>query len=313
MNTSLTVKSARKLLGYLVDPDDDNSPRFLPFLNRACEALLYSGKWVGSIIQVVFDSSSGFITLSRDHLAVLGGQYQNVPVPTFTQFAEYVEGGHGQLDETLGVLLTSLYDMGDGFCTQADITDTGTLRVKITDPNDAGQTVRLFGLDEDGVEIYEDGKRGVELTLADPSADTTQQFSKITGIQADSLAGAWSLWVVVSAVETQIGTYQPNETMPRYRRYKTGTTTEAIRVICQRRFIPMSEDSDPVFPGNINALTYAFKAMMNEDTDEDDRVELNWGRAYKKLNEEAKASRGGAQPQIQIDNWGDKQPLPWGN
>lgn len=317
MNTRLTVKDVRAATAYLVDPSNSNSPLFLPYLNEVLERFCYSGKWVGSIVQVTFDSSSGYITLPRGYLAVLGAQFQEVPVPTFTQFAQYIEGGYGQLDATAGQL-GALYDEGDGFCTQADITTAGTLRIKINDANDAGLTVRIFGEDADGEEIFEDGVRGVLVTLVSPSVDTTQVFSKVTGIEADSLADRWTLWVVVSAVESQLGSYQPGETKPVYRRYKTGTVEsstdpQAIRVICQRRFIPVSEESDWVIPGLIGAIKLGIRAQMKEDADEDESADRLWQRAMMLLNAQAKSLRGGAQPQIPINNWGDGSALPYGN
>ena len=259
MNSRLTVADARKLTYRIINPDDPNDPAYLPALNEVCERFFNSGKWNGTIVSVLFDSSAGFITLPPEFLCVLGGQYYNVPVPTYTQFAEYIESGTGQIDETLG-RASALFDMGDGWCTQTDITGDCTLRVKITSSDDAGETVRLFGKDEDGNEIYSNGSQGVELTLASPSADTTQQFSVITGMQADPLVGAWSLWQVIGGVETQIGSYRPGETRPRYRRYKTGVTEQAIRVICQRRFVPMTEETDWVIPGNLGAIRLGLEA-----------------------------------------------------
>lgn len=316
MNTRITVKDVRENTSYLVDPADSNSPLFLPYLNQVLERFCYSGKWLGAIVSVTFDSSNGFITLPREYLAVLKAQYQDVPVPTFTQFAQYIEGGYGQLDETAGQL-GALYDEGDGFCTQADITTTGTLRIKITDANDADQIVRIFGEDADGKEIFEDGVRGVLVTTAYPSVDTTQTFSKVTGIDAAPMSSQWSLWVVVATVESQLGAYQPGETKPMYRRYKTGvidtsTDPQAIRVICQRRFIPVSEESDWVVPGLISAVKLGIRALMKEDADEDESADRLWGKALQLLNAQAKATRGGAQPQIPMNLWGDGTALPTG-
>lgn len=313
MNTRLTVSDVRSILYRIVNPADANDPLFLIYLNQACERLINSGKWAGTLVTVLFDSSDGYITLPREFLAILGAQVDDSPVLTYTQFHEYIVTGYGQIDETQGFdgVLT---DMGDGYCVQTDISADCTLRVKINSSQDVGSIVRLFGKDEDGETIYDDdGIEGIELTLASPSATTTQQFSVITGIQADALVGRWTLWEVISGAETQIGSYQPGETRPMYRRYKTGVSTNAIRALCRRRFVPLTEESDWVIPGNLGALRQAIDAIHKEEVDADSDADAMWARAYRLLNEEAKAVSGGNQPQIVLDPFGTGCGLPSGN
>lgn len=313
MNTRLTVSDVRSILYRIVNPADANDPLFLIYLNQACERLINSGKWAGTLVTVLFDSSDGYITLPREYLAILGAQVDDAPVVTYTQFHEYIETGGGQIDETQGFdgVLT---DMGDGYCVQTDISADCTLRIKINSASDVGQVVRLFGKDENGEMIYDsDGIEGVELTLASPSATTTQQFSVITGIQADALVGRWTLWEVISGAETQIGSYQPGETRPMYRRYKTGVTTTAVRALCRRRFVPLTEESNWVIPGNIGALRQAIDAIHKEEVDADSDADAMWARAYRLLNEELKALGGGNRAQIAMDYWGTGNGLPYGN
>ena len=312
MNIRTTVADARKALYRIVNPSDRNDPQFLEALNEVCERFTYSGKWDGSIVQVDFASSLGFITLPQEYLSVVGCQFYNAPVATFTQFAEYCETGYGQIDETQG-RTQALYDAGDGFCTQADLTVDSTLRIKTGTADDDGLVVRLFGEDADGKEIFSDGSRGVDLTLTFPSADTTQVFSKVTGIQSQPLSANWSLWGVASAVETQIGAYKPNEERPNYRRYKTGVTTEAIRVICHRRHILMTEETDWVIPGYTSVLRQGLEAVMQERQAADSNADNLWERGYMLLNQLAKSVRGSAQPTIAYDPWGDGRGLPSGN
>jgi hypothetical protein len=106
--------------------------------------------------------------------------------------------------------------------------------------------------------------------------------------------------VVNGATVTQIGRYYPSETRPTYRRYQTGTTDEAIQTICYRRFIPLVAETDWVMPGNLSALRYGLKALAFERAGQLDLAQASLTTAISYLNQEAKASRGGAIPSLNI-------------
>jgi len=311
VDTRLTVADVRAILYPIIDPGDANSAAFLQYLNQASERLLYSGKWKGSIVPVVFATSAGFITLPRAYLSVLAHQYADSPGLVFSQFHEYVECGPGEFDIT-GNANGIIIDMGDGFCTQTDITegDSGVLRITITNAADAGKTIRFFGLDENGDEVYSNGAPGVAFTTVFPSADTSQIFSKVTDIQAATMANAWTLSWMDGVTATQIGEYEPGETRPRYRRYKTGVATQTLRCLCSRRFIPLVNETDWVMPGNIGALKAALQALKQEDANDMERTQEAWQRAYFVLNQETKIFRGGNRISIPINTFGYREAVP---
>lgn len=299
MDTRTTLADARAALYDLINVDDPNDPKFLPILNEVCERLINSGKWKGSIVSMVFNSATGYITLPCTFSSVLGGTYDRCPIPVFTQFHEYVEQGPGTFDETYK-FPGQLLDMGDGFATQLDIETAGVLRV-YSSAADNGDVVRIFGEDENGDVIFDTtGNEGVNVTLAAPFVATTQQFSKVTGFQKPATSNRVYLKVWDGVTETQIAEYQPNETRPMYRRYKTGEAEQVIRVICQRRYMPVAAETDWVIPGNISALRAGIRSWLFEDTSDMDSADQSMTRAYAFLNDEAKSSRGGARPTVDM-------------
>jgi|LakMenE18May11ns_1017448.scaffolds.fasta_scaffold9956156_6 hypothetical protein len=301
MDTRFTVADCRAALYTEVDATDINSALFLPALNEVVEFFTYNGAWKGNTPKVTIPASDGFFTLPRWYSSVLTLRYQRVPRPIFSQFYEFSESGPGELldtDSFYGVLA----DMGDGFATQSDIATAGTLRVTIGGAGDAAKVIRLYGTDASGNVIYDtSGNQGINLTTANPSADTTQIFATVTGIQAPAnMTLPWTLSVVNGGIPTQIGSYYPGETRPSYKRYRVGKTDEAIHTICRRRFIPLVAETDWVIPGTLRALRYGLKGLAFEKAGQLAEADACFTRALGFLNDEAKASRGGARPMLNI-------------
>lgn len=301
MDTRFTVADCRTALYTEVDATDINSALFLPALNEVVEYFTYSGAWKGNTPKVTIPASDGFFTLPRWYQSVLVLRYQRVPRPIFSTFYEFSESGPGELLDT-DAFYGVLADMGDGFATQSDIATAGTLRVTIGGAGDAAKTIRLFGEDASGNVIYDSsGNQGINITTVNPSADTTQVFSLVTGIQAPTnMTLPWTLSVVNSGTPTQIGSYYPGETRPSYKRYRVGQTDEAIQTICRRRFVPLVAETDWVIPGNLRALRYGLKGLAFEKAGQIAEANSCFSTALGFLNDEAKAARGGARPMINI-------------
>jgi len=304
MNTRLTLADVRASLYTLIDADNANNPLFISVLNEVCERIINSGKWKGNVVTTVFESSTGFITLPYNYASVLAMTYDKCPCPTFTQFHQYTEQGPGELDIALkwnGILV----DLGDGFVTQADIPAAGVVRV-YSSAADNGEVVRLFGLNNGDVIYDSSGNEGENVTLAAPFVATTNQFTEVTGFQKPLTSNRVRLKSWDGSTETQIAEYQPNETRPSYQRYQTGVAEQAIRVICQRRFVPIYAETDWVYPGNLSALRAGIRSWLFEDGSDMDSADQSMSRAYNFLNDEAKAFRGGARATIntQTGGWG---------
>jgi hypothetical protein len=299
MNTRLCVADIAPILSQYSGPD------FMSRLNRVLDRYNSSGLWKGIASESLHSMGTdgrGFITLARHEEAIIGVAFCNRPALVMNQWTSYNPVSLGYVPEDQRGC-GPMTDMGDGFCTFANISEAATLRLKISDAADAGKTVRLNGKDENGQAIFDSiGFEGLNLTTANPSADTTQQFTVITGIQFPFMVGYSSLWQVVAGVETQIGTYAPGELRPCYRRYKTGIIDDnvAIRLFCRRRFIPLVAPTDWVIPGNLGALQFGLQALVSEDAGRYDQSRAAWAEGERLLNEDLSALRGSAITTLRI-------------
>lgn len=305
MQTALSVAQVRALYESLAS----SSAAFINELNEVLERLMTDEMWEGLTEEVLFPlSDDNYLVLPRQFVAVLGYTLNNVPRPIFGTFHQYIELGMGWRDpDTMPTM--GLIDAGR-VVAQEEISGTATLRVKPTLAVDAGKVIRFFGLDQNSQPIYTQptGVDGITLTTAVPFSDTTQQFTALTGIQClTDMVGRWTLWQVVAGQETQIGTYEPGESYPNYRRYKIGTRTDeaVVRCYCRRQFVKVAAETDWVYPGNLAAIKLGLKALQLEDankiaSDSTPNADNMWERAYSELDKELAVFRGGALPSIRM-------------
>ncbi len=309
-NTRLTVGDCRiSLERYVSSP-----AALIGALNEVCERIIYNAKYKGTMIKVTFDSSASFISLPPEYLSVLGSTYNHWPTRIYGEFHTYFESGPGTPLEASG-WLGQLQDLGDGFCSQLDIIKAdpranpavvakpGTIRIFSTG-SDNGRTIRLFGTQQESGEDVSDpsGNLGEPITLVAPFVDSINHYTELTDVIKDATKGPVSAWIVPTGGGTnyQIASWRPQETRPRYRRYKTGRFESAIQVLCQRRFMPVRTETDFVIPGNLAGLKFGLKALQHENVGYDDKAAKEWDRAFFWLNDESTASRGGALPSIPV-------------
>jgi hypothetical protein len=315
MDSQLTVGDARPLLYTAAQLNDPNDPQFLVLLNQACERLLYSGKWEGSIVKVLFAGAPfGYISLPFRYLSALAANYYCTGIPIFSQFHRYVESGPGFfLGETLDdqsqlFWRGELIDQGDDYPTDIDVISPGGIQL-FSSGIDNGKTARIFGIQaETGKPVYDNqGEEGEELVLTFPFTQSIYRYSAIYGFQKQATKGKVDMWVLPdSGVNYLISSYQPPETRPNYHRYQVGKTDKPIRTLCQRRFVPMIVDTDWVIPGNIGALKYALQALVYEDLNRNDDAKQQWEYSYLLLNQQTRSTRGGARVDVPIPtlDWG---------
>ena len=313
LDSNITVADLRPTLQKWTDPSSienppvtltpTNGPNFVPRLNQVCQRLDREGLWKGVCQEVWFAGATlGYITLPRRCLTVQGADIGGVGMETFTRFNEYKLKSLGWKQASEYNNPSGWTDMGDGYCTTVDIDPDApaTIRVKITNAADAGKVIHLFGLDEDGAEIYDNtggaasGSRGITLTTANPSATTSRLFTSLDGISAAVMKYPWSICMVVNGVETTLGSYEPGETKPKYRRYKTGVITAEtiIRVFARRRTVDLVDETDPVLPADYAAIEFGLRARALEDADHQADADVLWTRAIQELDNQIKGSRG---------------------
>lgn len=304
MQTSLTVSSIRAFYEYLAA----KPTTFIRQLNEVTNRLMnHEALWAGCSDEVLFATSTrNYIVLPRQFVAILGVDRCCAALPVFSQFHQYIEMGLGWVNPA-EMTMAGLID--DAFtCTQIETSGTFTLRIKLSTNSDAGKLIRFFGEDENSLPIYTSGSGfdGINYTTVFPLGNTTQQFTKLTGIQAPpNMVGRWTLWQVVSGTEVQVGTYEPGETNPMYRKYKVGVRhdPDVIRCYCSRQWIPAMTETDFVYPGCLSAIKMGFKALQLEDANKKDGPEgadAQWERAYTCLDDDLARTRGYQLPSLRL-------------
>ncbi len=314
MNSNVTVLSLKTafadgLPNALFQGDD-----FMNLLNQALEQINYSGKWKGCIVRATFATSIGYITLPFNYLSIMGGNHGDcgfgfwggsAATPVFAESHEFIESGPGHLDDTKhfrGILV----DDQDGHATIVDIPPGafGPLRIKIQNVADAGKTMRFDVFDQNLEPIYDANGLGFNITTAYPSFTTSQLASRVQGIQIPAMISPWSLYCVINGVEEWLGTYYPPQRVACFRRYKTGVTDKPIRVLCQRRFLELTDDSAWVFPGHVGALKAGMKAIQAESSTRPEAAQALWATCYQKLNDQVHALRGGNRLEVPVSTFG---------
>jgi len=294
MSSPLTYGAVRAALSETIF-GDQNDARFLNVCNDAVARIYDAGKWEGLVGVVEFENPiAGFITLPRRYSAILGAQLAGKPRSTFTRYFEYSQSGPGDLALEQG--LKFVVDQGP---TPVYEVFTGPSVLTMTAPADTAITLRVFGLDENGKEIFDTlGAPGIDLAHG---VATSQSFSEITAVTKPATVG----FVTLSAGSDTLSVYEPSETNPSYRRYKVGTENDrTFRCLCKRRFVPFVNDSDLVFPGNLGALKMALLASSAENASLTSKAQECWDLCYKLLDLEKGAARGNAEIRFNFKPFG---------
>lgn len=300
--SQVTVSDVRKLLSWVVNPEDANDPQFLVNLNLCRQRIIDSGRWKGCTLDVVFDGSSGYITLPPHMSSIVGVTVNGCPTISFTKDYNYGIFGPGTLrNVTHG--LGFLIDAGDHYVTSIDHIEGQQLRFVLSSSDDEGKTVRIFGTDVNGDIIYDsEGYAGVDLELTGSTTVFPTALNTFTGFQKCETYGTMEVQSWNGSTATSLQVYQPWETRPRYKRYRTGEYNSDIPIGCltRLRYTPVYAETDFVIPGNISALELGLQAVNAQSVRNYNDAQASWNICYNVLNQEFQNSRGKSIPNFEI-------------
>ncbi len=308
MSSGLSLGQARALLptAALSAQNAATAALAAPFVNAATSWLLSHGKWRGAVAPAVFtvyDNTQ--VTLPRGMLALLGGSIQGTGdrfrqsynVSIRNEWYQWIEGGPGIVCnppyDTVGV-----ESQGDGFVLFRDLPSTGTIKVYNSTSESAG-AINIRGY-SGGAKVYTgtgaarvEGENVAMPTTASTSTTTATTWdagNSLYGIVKPSTNGVLNFYhVSADTTETLIGTYEPGEKIPCYRRYyipQRLNNDGQLVAICNRRHVDVVVDNDAVIPGNLNALEMALMAVNFRRKAEDDRAKDYMQMAMDELNSE---------------------------
>jgi len=255
-------------------------------VNAAQERLIYAREagdagWFGSWAEMSFNVSQDFpnIYTPREVSRLESIDLCNLPIRTNNQFFEYLTYGNGRMPKSTcpGQVLcggVQAYDRGIvDLSSELPENTASTLRIYLTTGADVGKRVFISGLDINSAPVNTlDGPQPVQgefVVLEDPFADSTYQYTKVSGIQKDTTIGPVSFYAIPNndpGSQSLVLMMQPNELVTGYRKYYLSnlpagccgqgstTTNVAVTALAKLQFIPVETDTDWLLIQSMEAL-----------------------------------------------------------
>lgn len=279
-------------------------------INQAQEQLMNdSALWHGTEARMRFCVSNSCITMPREVLALLKICTDEYPANIFNRWYEFLGYGTGTLENESSAYV-DFVDLGDGFCTHTDVITAREIIV-ITDSREDTGSVLIRGLDENGLEVRQNGELGeyVAIDGLNPRY-SVNKFSQVSAVIKPITKGYVYLSSYNPATNARINlaSFHPDETSPSYRRYHvTGISAANCATVTARarlRYIAATHDSDTILIQNLPAIEYMMQAIKRFRA-----ADMDGGAAYKMLAiqqlDGQLAAVNGKQNQIDVDpNWG---------
>jgi hypothetical protein len=238
-------------------------------------------------------SCDGCVTLPRDVGTVLGIDVCGQPTLLQDQWFKYHINGPGA-QGGCGVIT----EMGQ-VCTYKDPSEPAYLIAEVTSAADNNKKLRVFATDVAGKKIFTPGPNGVLQegflvpmifgfakpapgvpplgTIYRISRDETKDFVKLIAIRASD-----------GVSQTQIGLYEPSETLPTYRRIKVPHKS-AVMVKYRKANLELRTQRDWINLDNRQALYLACRAIKFQNDDKFGQADAAQAQAIRILNDEAAA------------------------
>lgn len=205
----------------------DDKAAFDSVLNQVCDRFLkagYSDTLTAALTVYADRNGNPIVTLPRELNTVIGGKdCCGTGLVVRGDWYEFLPNGPGSAWNTNGIIA-----MPGRFTTYRDWDGPFRLRVKMEKPEEARF---LFRGKLQGDKIFTDDGgdwiEGAVLNYVDATATTTQLFDEPPYLVIKPVTeGRVTLWIVdADDNETQVAVYEPDETVPKYQRYKVPCMT----------------------------------------------------------------------------------------
>jgi hypothetical protein len=246
------------------------------------------GAWWGCIQRIAICVTEGYITWPRHVAAIEAVALCDFPIRVRNQWFEFLDMGLGMRKSDCGDL--QLHDR-DPSPLHTDVVGIDkTIKVTADVAEAAGAQILLKGIDASGNPIrtsvggtWQDGEY-VDIDNAAP-ATSTSIFAVPGPVEVQLPTGLRDRVRLYSydpatTDEVLIATYDPDETVPSYRRSLVGgldncdtcagtSDCEDLRIIamCRMEHIPVNVDTDCLIIQNLEALTHQCQALRYQKMD----------------------------------------------
>lgn len=294
----MTVKSLSDQLSSYCSPDQ----RFLPVLNLVLPRLYAMGYWRDLCYELEIETTNGYFSLPADAESIMCATVDGTPKNLWAQWHDYKVAGVPDSYKAYPIF---------------GVVDDGYGPTKEVIPNDTNHTIRLepvspnTTLPADGyVHVTYERQSGAIVNYTFEIDNSASMLSPNTDIRKVKEIRFEGIPVNVRLVATDgTKTYTLAEGrgdfVARYRRYRTqlpnNGDTQKVFLLLKRAFLPLMDESDIVYLGNVNAIKCAILATTAEDNADIERSGYHWQICRQLLEEERDANRGGARQIFTID------------
>ena len=303
----ITLAQARPTIARVLHLCED-SASVVDYINRACERLLYRGKWVDSYARYRVCVNSACLTWPRELETIEAAAISDMPMTIRNSWYEFLGSGPGTLavDSDIGV---QLVDRGNSITFDEITGDDKKVAVYCDGTETSGATILLQYYNAVGSKVF---------TL---EGTTTYEGEKVSLPPAGNYTytaktvGTGGLYGVVKPVtnnmvrlyeyDTTTGAlrpmafYEPQETVPSYRSslvpgIDPGDCTLGLTLIVmgKKRYIPVSAETDLLMIPHLDAVRLGCQAVLNEEGGLTQEALVFWGLANQALNEQSKHWQG---------------------
>ena len=305
---AMTVKSLSDQLSSYCSPDQ----RFIPVLNLVLPRLYSMGYWRDLAYEYRITTSNGYFALPQDAESVMAATVDQSPQSLWSQWHDYSVGGTPSTYSAYGMF--GIVD--DGVHSTKEYlnpTKGYTLSVKaITGnlPTDGVIQLKHTLLNGSYVSLQEDfslTNSSGSGTIAQIDFANAAQINSVSEIRFDGIPSNLEIYAVESGktVDDKLVLAEgKGDQIFRYRRYRTKTPsglTQEVFLLLKRAFVPIMDESDIVYLGNVNAIKSGILATTAEDNADIERANYHWQVCKQLLEEEKDAYRGGARQTMRVD------------
>lgn len=302
----MTVKSLSDQLSSYCSPDQ----RFIPVLNLVLPRLYAMGYWRDLAYEYRITTSNGYFALPLDAESIMAVTVDKSPQSLWAQWHDYSIGGMPNTYSAFGMF--GVVDDGVHSTKEAlDSTKGYTLSVKAVTgnlPSDGIIQIKFTLLNGSITSLQED----FSLTNANGSLSlkafgNANQINAVSEIRFDGIPTDIEIYAVESGLTVDdklVLAEGKGDQIFRYRRYRTRTpsnVTQDIFLLLKRAFVPITDESDIVYLGNVNAIKSGILATTAEDNADIERANYHWQVCKQLLEDEKDAYRGGARQVMRVD------------
>lgn len=286
---------------------EPSTTQFSGYVNEAVRILCDLGDWWATVIQMNGVAYGNCMTWPQNIVAVLAMNLDHRHMKVTNFWYDYAPMGDeyrhcfrdlGWVDAWRGGRGQSVVEFSGSQPLFAGPTPNNPFQLCFTadSPADYGQTVTVYGLDTNGLDVVtgrSDGttQRGVQVTLG-VVAPTTNVFAVVTHIAKDITVGNVRAfqWLPASGQGILVGLFSGSTTSPefpfsRLRQWRDcPTECHWLSALVKLGFQPVQQPSDILSLDNLDAIkvmVQAMKARENGDNATADQYEAN---AIRRLN-----------------------------